>query len=220
MENGDFLEGGVTVDRFDLLRKFGNHYWSLQSRVNKFWVIPNLGEKICLRVLELKDGRSKWFKQQMVKFAESEEFTKIKDLMDTSILPEMEMKRFFNSLIAKIDDIADKGEADYEKMGRICFPFKKLIKDRPDYSECAILINSIYGNEVSPHVADNSDKVSITSATILCILLYLAYDSLTEGLKLDKNQRPGVPSEKKKVIPMKPDAVIGGIPIVRMDALD
>ena len=217
MNFDEFLDRKVTFDKFSLLRKFGNYFWSIRSYINKFWAIPNLGEKISLCIFELKQGRVLSFKQQMTSFAAGEEFSQIKNMIDTDIFPDVEMKRFLNSFIARVDELGDKGTSETQIIKNALSFFKAFLKKKPNFTECMELIISLDGNDTSPAYAKHSDTISLTDPTILSILLYLGYSSLLEGLSLDINNPPGVVACNRQKGPAKPDAFIGGRPIVKMD---
>lgn len=215
MQKDTFLDNISAIDRFNILKKFGNYYWATKSRVNEYWCIPNLSEKICLKLIEFKLKQSISFKQQMTSFATTDDFINIKQQKDTSILPEMNMKKFLNSLISKVDDIGEKGTVDFEKMGRICLYFKQFLLKLPNYSNCRDLLESLVDNDDSPQMAKNSDEISLFDPTLLSIFIYFGYTAFCEGMKLDVGP-DGVPACIQKKVPIKP-ILIGGKAIVKMD---
>lgn len=215
MKKDSFLDNISAIDRFVILKKFGNYYWAKKAQNNEYWAIPNLSEKICLKLIEFKQKQSTSFKQQMTHFATSDDFIKINQYKDTSILPEMDMKKFFNSLIAKVDDIGEKGTVDVEKMGRICLYFKVFLLKRQNYQDCKELLESLIDNDDSPKAAKNSDKLSLYDPTILSIFIYFGYTAFCEGFNMDKGP-DGVPACIRKQVPIKP-YIIGGKAIAKMD---
>ena len=215
MHKDSFLDNISAIDRFEVLKKFGDFYWASKLSNNEYWAIPNLSEKICKKVIEFKQKQSTSFKQQMTHFATTDDFVNIKLQKNTSILPEMDMKKFLNSLIAKVDDIGEKGTVDYEKMGRICQYFKAFLLKQPNYSECRGLIESLIDNDDSPKMAKNSDKISLYDPTLLSIFIYFGYTAFCEGMNMDKGP-DGVPACIHRQVPVKP-AIIGGKAIAKMD---
>ncbi|KAK8891025.1 hypothetical protein M9Y10_028228 [Tritrichomonas musculus] len=212
-----FLDNLTTIEQFDILKKFGDYYWSSKARVNEYWSIPNLSEKICLKLIEFKQKKSISFKQQMTYFATTDDFFLIKQHVDTSILPLMDMKRFLNSLIAKVDDIGEKGTVDFEKMHRICLYFRRILTQQPNFNDCCKLLESLIDNDDSPKKAKKIDEISLFDPTILSIFLYFGYTAFCEGMKLDKGP-DGIPACTKKMVPVKP-SIIGGKAIAKMDDL-
>lgn len=216
MECDPFLDELHIIERFDLLKMFGDYYWHMQYKYNEYWAIPNLGQKISLKVFEFSHKQSLSFKQQMTSFPSSDDFALIYQYHETSILPDMESKRFFNSFLAKIDEIEENGTVDVEKMKKVCSIYKKILTSKKNYNQCVELLQSLINTDKTIKEAKHTKTISLTDPTLLSIFLYLGYRSFIEGMEMDTGPN-GHPSANKRLRPKKPEIWFGQVAPMKME---